>query len=207
MKKILLILILILSFQTLAKADDIRDFEIEGMSIGDSLLDFFDKNKIEIEKKDKYSLKYKNNEYVQIGASSNKNYLLNINSNKFDDLSIILKTIDNTYKIYSIGGRIFCEKDIYVCKSKKKEIVKELTLFFDDNVEIINKTKKHSADPTGNSNTFNTYFNFESEKGYISVSVYDWSKENNKKDIQDNLKIMIISGEFDDFLNNVQYTN
>ena len=67
------------SFQSWSSADDIRDFEIGGMSIGDSLLDFFDKNKIEIEKKDKYSLKYRNNEYVQIGASSNKNYLLNIN--------------------------------------------------------------------------------------------------------------------------------
>ena len=92
------------------------------MSIGDSLLDFFNKEKIEIEKKNKYSFKYKNNEYVQIGASSNKSYLLNINSNKYDDLSIVIKTIDNTYKIYSIGGRIFCKKDIDVCKSKKKKL-------------------------------------------------------------------------------------
>ena len=38
MKRLLLILILTFSFQTLTKADDIRDFEIEGMSIGDSLL-------------------------------------------------------------------------------------------------------------------------------------------------------------------------
>ena len=207
MRVFIAVLLLLFSFQSWTKADDISDFEIEGMSIGDSALDFFDKNKIEIEKNDKHSLKYKNNEYVQIGASSNKNYLLNINSNKYDDLSIVIKTIDNTYKIYSIGGRIFCKKDIDVCKSKKKEIVKELTLFFDDNVEIINETKKHSGDQTGNSNTFNTYFNFESKKGYISVSVYDWSKENNKKNIRDNVKIMIISGEFEDFLNNVQYAN
>ena len=41
MKRLLLILILTFSFQTLTKADDIRDFEIEGMSIGDSLLDYF----------------------------------------------------------------------------------------------------------------------------------------------------------------------
>ena len=42
MKRLLLILILTLSFQSWSKADDIRDFEIEGMSIGDSLLDHFD---------------------------------------------------------------------------------------------------------------------------------------------------------------------
>ena len=46
MKRLLLILILTLSFQTLSKADDIRDFEIEGMSIGDSLLDFFTEREI-----------------------------------------------------------------------------------------------------------------------------------------------------------------
>ena len=52
MKRLLLILILTLSFQTLTKADDIRDFEIEGMSIGDSALDFLIKKKL----KNKYLL-------------------------------------------------------------------------------------------------------------------------------------------------------
>ena len=42
-EKFLLILILTFSFQSLTKADDIRDFEIEGISIGDSALDFFTK--------------------------------------------------------------------------------------------------------------------------------------------------------------------
>ena len=43
MKRLLLILILTLSFQSWTKADDIRDFEIEGMSIGGSVLEFFTK--------------------------------------------------------------------------------------------------------------------------------------------------------------------
>ena len=46
MKRLLLILILTFSFQTLSKADDIRDFEIEGMSIGDSLLNYFTEEEI-----------------------------------------------------------------------------------------------------------------------------------------------------------------
>ena len=45
-KGFLLILILTLCFQSFAKADDIRDFQIEGMSIGDSALDFFSKSEI-----------------------------------------------------------------------------------------------------------------------------------------------------------------
>ena len=46
MKKLLLILILTFNFQSSTIADDIRDFEIEGISIGDSLLDHFSKDQI-----------------------------------------------------------------------------------------------------------------------------------------------------------------
>ena len=35
------------SFQSWAKADDIRDFQIEGISLGDSLLDFYTKEEID----------------------------------------------------------------------------------------------------------------------------------------------------------------
>ena len=46
MNKLLLILIFIFSFQTFTRANDIRDFEIEGMSVGDSLLDFMTESEI-----------------------------------------------------------------------------------------------------------------------------------------------------------------
>jgi len=41
------VLILILSVQCWTKADDIGDYEIEGMSVGDSLLKFYSKNEIQ----------------------------------------------------------------------------------------------------------------------------------------------------------------
>ena len=44
---ILFILFLFLNLQLLAKADDIKEFEIEGYSIGDSLLNHFSKKEIE----------------------------------------------------------------------------------------------------------------------------------------------------------------
>ena len=49
MKIFISIIFLIFSLQSWTKADDIRDFEIEGMSIGDSLLDYFSKKKIDQE--------------------------------------------------------------------------------------------------------------------------------------------------------------
>ena len=45
MKIFLSVLILIFSIQSWTKANDIRDFEIEGISIGDSLLDFLAEKK------------------------------------------------------------------------------------------------------------------------------------------------------------------
>ena len=39
-------LILIFNLQTWTNADDIKDFEIEGMSIGDSLLNYYSTNEI-----------------------------------------------------------------------------------------------------------------------------------------------------------------
>jgi hypothetical protein len=41
MRVFLAILFFIFSFQSLTKADDINEFEIEGISIGDSLLQHF----------------------------------------------------------------------------------------------------------------------------------------------------------------------
>ena len=49
MKRLLLILILTVNFQSWTKADDIKNIEIEGISIGDSLLDYMSRNEIKEE--------------------------------------------------------------------------------------------------------------------------------------------------------------
>ena len=46
MKNFFLFLVLVIFFHAPVKSDDIRDFEIEGISIGDSVLDFFQKKKL-----------------------------------------------------------------------------------------------------------------------------------------------------------------
>ena len=46
MRIFLAVLVLIFSLQSWAKADDIKEFEIEGMSVGDSLLDYFSEEEI-----------------------------------------------------------------------------------------------------------------------------------------------------------------
>ncbi len=46
MRVFIAVLVLIFSFQSWAKADDIRDFEIVGISIEDSALDYFSEKDI-----------------------------------------------------------------------------------------------------------------------------------------------------------------
>ena len=60
MRVFLSILILIFSLQSLTYAEDIRDFQIEGMSVGDSLLDYMSikniNDNVKTEKKENITL-------------------------------------------------------------------------------------------------------------------------------------------------------
>ena len=71
MRIFLAIVILIFSLQSLIKADDIWDFQIEGMSIGDSLLNYFDEN-ILISKTAKKT-RYKNKRYTYLMLNNGNN--------------------------------------------------------------------------------------------------------------------------------------
>ena len=51
MKVFITVLFLIFNLQSWTKAADIRDFQIEGISVGDSLLDYYNKKEIENKKK------------------------------------------------------------------------------------------------------------------------------------------------------------
>ena len=62
MRVFIAVLVLIFSLQSFSKADDISDFEIEGMSIGDSALDFFSEEEINNNKMNYF----KNKKYTPI---------------------------------------------------------------------------------------------------------------------------------------------
>ena len=62
MRVFIAVLVLVLNLQSWTKADDISDFEIEGVSIGDSLLDYFSKEEI----KNEELFLYKNKKFASI---------------------------------------------------------------------------------------------------------------------------------------------
>ena len=70
MKILLIFLILIFSFQSLTKADDIREFEIEGMSVGDSLLNYMSLEKLNSSKRNYFDDQRK---YYVVGQADNLN--------------------------------------------------------------------------------------------------------------------------------------
>jgi hypothetical protein len=186
MKKLILIFILTLSFHPLAKANDIKDFEIHGMSIGDSLLKFISKDKIENQKKVWYPVK----EYFVINFPDFNN------NEEYDALTISLKKDDNNYEIKSIGGTVFHQKNIEECYPKKDQIVKDLSSLFKNSTQKKDLgTFKLSADPSGKSNATTVNFYFKNNS-LISVQCKDWSEEFKS---WDRLKVTLVSKEYFEF--------
>ena len=102
-----------LSFQSLTKADDISDFQVEGMSIGDSLLEFKTKKFIFKKLEDSSTFYYKNKKYAVMGLS--------INSENYDAVSATIKPKDKDFIIYAIEGRIKYNNNNQDCLDKKKK--------------------------------------------------------------------------------------
>ena len=198
MKKILVIVVLGLFLITPSWADDIRDFQIEGISLGDSLLDYV--NKEQIEKDKQHESPYKNNDFFITILD-----LKNFNSKTYDFIRFHLRRDDETYKIFHIGGTIsYRNKDFKECTTKKNEIAKELVKLFGADKKQEGKLQKHAYDKTGNSITLSTYFNLSS--GRIRLVCINWSEKlTNEKGWEDSLSVNIYSDEFRKWLNDKAY--
>ena len=127
MKILLLVLILTFGFQSLSKADDIRDFMIEGISVGDSLLKFASEKQI---KSSLANNQYSNDKYIIYMADKF------INLDNYDFLAATVKKNDNQYIVTSLKGAIFY-KNLEECIKLRSEIrsfVEEI-INFDDTEE------------------------------------------------------------------------
>ena len=191
--KILTIVFLIFSFHNIVKADDIRDFQIEGVSIGDSLLNYLSKELIENEKNSDTA--YKDNEYSRIWYDGKGKF------KTYDYLQIHLKTNDAKYIIQSLEGKIIYKDNIKDCYNQKNIIYNELKELF-PTAKVKNIKKKHTADTSGKSLTDSTYLILPNNKGNFGVACYDYSKEFGKTD---NLKVFIDTAEFLKWLNTKAY--
>jgi hypothetical protein len=192
MKKFLLILILTLSFQSWTKAEDIRDFQIEGMSIGDSALNYYTKDEL--------------NNGIKSYYPNKKFYHIDIVSkgSTYENIQFAFKQNDKNFKIYNVsGGIFFVNKPFSGCLKKQKEITKEITTIFDNLKINEGSIYNHPADKTGKSKKKDVEITFTNTSELILIDCIDWSKKITKeKKWIDNLGVGLTSKEFENWLRN-----
>ena len=120
MRVFISVLVLIFSLQSWTKADDISEFEIEGMSIGDTLLDFY--SEVEINNRISISRTLKETNY--------KRACFNKSSSLYEKFCVDFKN-DNKKVIYGVQGIIKYKKNNNpACLNKLREIDKEFSNIF-----------------------------------------------------------------------------
>ena len=194
MTRLILILTLTLSFQTWTKADDIRDFQIEGINLGDSLLDIFTKKEIDgID--------------PTIYPNSKKFFELAIVSNKFnnyDQVTFGLKKNDKKYTINSLVGDLYFENAFLECMKQKKEILKDISALFPTQKKSDYKYVYKAIDD-GKSYAEITEFEFKNND-FVKIFCVSWTKESKqKRGFGDMLSVGAVNKEYMTWINNEAY--
>ena len=169
MRIFLTILILILSFQSWTKADDIRDFEIEGISIGDSLLDYFSIQKIKKNIKSEYYKDIPNFNYLAIEIENISSF------EKYYGIQVHVKKNDLKFIVQGLSGYNYYKKNIKECYEQMEIVKKQFDNMF-TNLSSQENVMKHPSDPSGKSTIKYVYYFFD-QGGVVSINCYDWSDE------------------------------
>tara|TARA_B100001564_G_scaffold323814_1_gene304126 strand:+ start:1001 stop:1558 length:558 start_codon:yes stop_codon:yes gene_type:complete len=180
MRIFLTVLILTFSLQSLTKADDIRDFQIEGMSIGDSLLDFFSDKTINKALDESHKGRLFITKTIKLK-----------DSDIYEHVQVSYRRSDKNKKLHSVVGVKVFPDNIKRCRKEMKKIDSEFSLLF--NFAIKKDWGKYNA---SQGHYFPITFDFK-DKSRAMIACYDWNKESG---IKDNLKITLYSAEYREYL-------
>ena len=190
MKKLLGILVLGLLLITPSQADDISDFQIEGISIGDSLLDYFSEEEIKKNSKNFF----KNKTFTPFEVYKQPFFKV------YEFVGSAFKTEDKNYIIHQIKGIIEYPKDIESCYKKMNEISKELSEMFkyEEGLKVVKPRDVifYGLEESNESKYSIDQYTFKSGDE-IQVGCYDYSK---KTPYIDALQVIIYTKEYSDFL-------
>ena len=185
-------------------ANQISDLSVDGISVGDSLLEFMSEKKIINEQE-----KTKNHYYYLEEPLKYSEVYIRKNFPIYDFVSVFYKrknenkyfTIKKQYEIESVRGQITFIEDFNGCLKKKNEVMNEVISMFPG-------TRKredifpHSLDPTRNSLVNSTQFIFASGDSIV-LQCNDWEEsfrlDNN---YTEGFKFVIMKKEVDDWLSN-----
>ena len=90
-------------------AEDIKDIQVDGISIGDKVLDHLSKSEYKQNIKEKF---YKDKNVITVSKYNTKNY---------DRIQLTYFENDKDKKIYAIAGVIMFPTDIQKCLDKKEK--------------------------------------------------------------------------------------
>ena len=188
MKKLLIVFVFFTTISNLV-SDDIKDFEINGMSIGDSAINHFSKNAL-----DNKRFMYDDKRFSAISKL--------LDTGPYEGVSVEVETNDKNYIIKAMNGKILYDnKNFEDCYKNEKKIVSELKVIFKNNAKYNNWGKSpHPGDKSGKSVGSHHQFDMNDGSGFIMVECMDWSIESG---YTDNLKVSIITDEFNDWLTEV----
>ena len=182
MKKILGIVVLGLLLSGNAYADDIKDFQIEGVSIGDSILDYYSEETIKKGTQEAWP----NTTYVQFCSDGNLK--------DFQSLCFTYLKKDKKYIIHELGGELPLTFDD--CLKELELNVSALEGLFSD--AKINKRKryKHSIDKKKKSIGSDVQFTLK-DGSVARANCIDFSDQiTKKKGWKDSLTISLATKKF-----------
>ena len=180
MKKILGIVVLSLLLSTSAYTDDIKDFQIESISIGDSALDYFTESQLENGELDWFNYSYK--EY----STS-----LLLGKDIYDWFKISYNSHDDDFIIEGLVGIVVKKKyDDNKCNKELDTAALDISKLFKNTKQgkkqlykIVYNPRKIFQEPnsSGKSTATSISFDFKDE-GKIILSCYNMDKATNQID-------------------------
>ena len=180
MKKILWIVFLGLFLSTSAHTDNIKDYKIENISIGDSALNYFNETELVNGELDWFNYSYK--EFATSLVSGKGIY---------DWFKISYRSDDDNFKIEGIVGIVVKKKyDEVKCNEELDSAALDISELFKNTKRSKKKLYKVAYNPrkvfqeasqSGKSTATSISFDFK-DKGKIILSCYDMDKATNQID-------------------------
>ena len=182
------ILVFIITLQSWTKADDISDFEIDGMSTGDSLLEYFSEEQITSASKLLYP---GSDKFYGISFYAN-------DSNNYEAYTFSLKKDDTKYIIYDLGGTKSFPNDLKNCKNLKSTIINS---FEPSHKSFEYREYEYLYKTFGSGKSIAYISSYKSSSGSIRVYCTNWSELDEKeKNYIDELNVDLSTIEFLNFL-------
>ena len=190
MKKLLTILTIISCTFAYSHADNIKEVQLDVISLGDSALKYFTKNELKNSSEEFF---YKNKTY--------KYYFINTKKFKpYDGIQVTVKPNDPNFIIYNLDGVTWI-KNFEECKIQMNDVSKEFEKISSSR-GVVDKGK-HPMDKTGNSNYERILYRFSN--GYAEIICFDMSKKLEAKGKFDRFSVSLGFNEFREFLKDVHY--